>query len=396
MNLTGWQERTAPRPFADRLLGDWGGQRTKLAQRGMSFDISYAAFTQGLFSGSGSKEFEFGNRFDFSTTLDTTKLGWWKGGYIRFHAEYFGGDLSSNLGGAVLPTNAGMKLPIDGKDQLTISNLALTQAFNPTTTVTLGRINTVDLLGGDPFFGGNGNTRFQHLAFVAPPNGLFPPVLYGAIYNQATAPLGYSLVVFDPNDQTQESFPRGLFRDGVSVSGSLKYSKLTAGRPTTYTLTAIYSSADSLDLRDALLPPGFATRSKEDSWHGSLQVGHVLRQYADRPQANVSLALKAGVSDGNPNPYQSFVTGGVIGRGTQRTRPNDSFGFGYFRYQFSRDLRQVAAPLLRIRSEEGFEAFYDYALGPGVGLTFDLQYVKPADGRRDNVFAGGLRLTFRF
>lgn len=47
----------------------------------------------------------------------------------------------------------------------------------------LGKINAVDLIANDPFYGGWGNTRFMNVAFVAPPSGLFPPVITGGVFS---------------------------------------------------------------------------------------------------------------------------------------------------------------------------------------------------------------------
>ena len=61
------------------------------------------------------------------------------------------------------------------------------------------------------------------------------------------------------------------------------------------------------------------------------------------PKHGVGLFFAFGASDGNPNPIKySFLTG-IGGKGVMPGRPDDTFGIGFARTQFSNDL----VPLLR-------------------------------------------------
>lgn len=116
---------------------------------------------------------------DGYASFDTEKLGWWKDGTLSLHAEYHYGNLSSNLGGVLLSSNVGMLLPLSNGLELT--NISLIQSLGSRSSLIIGKINLLDLLANDPFFGGAGVSRFLNLAFSAPPSGLAPPVTIGGI-----------------------------------------------------------------------------------------------------------------------------------------------------------------------------------------------------------------------
>lgn len=382
--------------FADRLTSDWGGARTRMAERGLTADLDWTNYYQGLMSGDGDKSWEYGGRADAYLNVDTEKSGLWSGGVIKFHAEYFSGDLAPNLGGVALPGNLGMRLPNPGDgDKVELTNLTLAQRFGDRTNLILGRINTVDLLASDPFFGGGGVTRFWNLAFAAPPNGLLPPVISGGILSYGAAPLTWTLMLFDPNDRTQDNGLDNLFDDGVNISLGAKLSGRIDGRTSSIALTGIHSPKDSIDLGTVLLPANLKTEEKSQSWHASVQLAHYLYEIPDRPGAGWGLFGKFGISDGNPNPYKAFFTGGIGGKGLVASRPDDSFGIGYFYYDFSDDLQNAFDSLAEFDNEQGLEVYYDLVVVSGVHLAVDLQYTDPATGANDNAFSGGLRLRFR-
>ena len=382
--------------FADRLTGDWAGARNGMADHGVTFDLDSTNYYQGLLEGAGDHSFDYGGRFDAYLNFDTGRLGWWSGGQLRAHAEYFFGDLDSNLGGTVASTNLGMRLPNPGDpEDLVVTNISLAQRLNETMSLIVGKINTVDLLANDPFFGGAGTDRFLNVAFAAPPNGLVPPVIIGGILSVRQAPVVWTFMVYDPEDRTRDYLPGDLFDTGVNVSASVRYGTTLAGRTSSIALTAIYSTADALDLRDVLLPPGLETGIRSDSWHVGLHVSHFLRESAVSPGDGWGLFVRMGASDGNPNPFQAWISGGIGGRGLFASRPDDRFGIGYFYYSLSDDLQRAVAPFTRVDNEQGIETFYDLPATPWLRVAIDLQYVNPATADQ-NAFVAGVRAKIQF
>jgi hypothetical protein len=172
--------------------GDWWGARTDLASRGVNLRLYATGYYQGQWSGDegfftaedgrGTK-FLTGGRLDALIDLDTTKLGLWRGGGFHAHLELEGGRVPGFRGGALWPVNAGAILPLATPEELEATSLYYSQRWGGTSLL-VGKINVIDLLANDPFFGGWGIDRFMNLVFVAPPSGVVPPVIMGGVLAQ--------------------------------------------------------------------------------------------------------------------------------------------------------------------------------------------------------------------
>jgi porin len=382
--------------FSDRLTGDWGGVRTTLADHGVTLDFDWTNYYQGLLEGEGSKQFEYGGRIDALLNFDTGKLGLWEGGLLRTHTEYRYGDLNANLGGVLIATNAGLILPTGKKEEVIVTSIHLAQRFGDNVNLLLGRINAVDLIAADPFFGGAGQTRFMNVAFSAPPSGVTPAVIMGAVMTVKAAPFNWTFMVYDADDQTHDYWPDDLFGDGVNVSVTASYGGHVMGRTSAASVYYTYSTKDGTNLGELLLPPELQTGDKGHAKHYGVQFSHFLRENPEHPGEGFGLFLKIGASEGNPNPFQGSLIGGVSGKGLLDARPNDTFGLGYFYIDFSDALQSTLDPLVAFNDEQGVEAFYNFVVKDWLIVSADLQYVNPALGDTDNAFVGGLRARIRF
>jgi porin len=377
------------------LTGD--GWRSKLRDRGVTFDFEFTQFYQGLAAGTGSKDFDYGGRFDALINLDTGKLGLWKGGGFHTHLEYRYGWLAAFQDGILFPVNTGEILPVGSPDAVVASSLYFSQQFGDRASLLIGKINAVDLLAGDLFFGGWGTQRFMNIAFVAPPSGVVPSVLIGAIASVKIKPVVLTFMVFDPNDQTKTYWPDDLFNDGVNLSLGVTYAGTISGRPTTYGLTATYSTKEGADLNNVLLPPNLQTNStKQGSYNVAFQFSHLFHQNPTNPREGWGVFFKAAIADGNPNPIQSSLIAGLGGKGLIPGREQDSFGLGFYYYNFSDDLQDAVDPLVNFVDEHGIELYYSYAITPWFSLTGDLQYINPANQDSGDALVLGLRTRIRF
>ncbi len=104
--------------------------------------------------------------------------------------------------------------------------------------------------------------------------------------------------------------------------------------------------------------------------------------------------LMAGLADEDTNPVQWSIAGGVGGRGLMASRPNDSFGIGYFII----DVKDgVVANLIGLKStEQGVEIYYEAELTPWFHVTPDLQIVDPGLSASETVVILGLRGNISF
>ena len=118
--------------------------------------------------------------------------------------------------------------------------------------------------------------------------------------------------------------------------------------------------------------------------------------------------FRFGFSDGQANPIKYHYNVGIGGKGVVPGRPDDTFGIGWSRVEFSKDL----VPILRrtldlgLEREDAVEAYYNVAVTPWLGVTLDLQVVEPglrktlsSSGQLTNVdtaVIGGARAFIRF
>lgn len=386
-----WSERS-------RLSGDWGGSRTRMEDVGVKLDADATLFYQGLVRGTGPKSFEFGGRLDGFAKLDTGKLGLWDGGGVVAHLEYVTGNLPGSLGGSFFPTNSGMEFPSDASDKLVATSLYVTQRFERASLL-VGKINALDLLENDLFFGGWGTRRFMNAVFAAPPSGLVPPVFMGAIGSYRWDSASVSLWVYDPKDRTNDYTPAGLFDDGVTLYLTPSWSTLVGGRPTTFSLTGIYTTKSGVDFSSISQPYRAAVpfSTKQGSYSVGFQVSHMLHVDPGNPRRGWGVHAKGAVSDGNPNYVQRSIIAGLGGTGLFRGRDLDAFGAGYFYYDLSDDLQAMLSPGNdRFRDEQGAEVYYAYALAPWCFVTADIQYIAPPRRSLDNALIAALRLNVRF
>lgn len=383
-------------PFTSKLTGDWGGFRRSLAEQGLSLDLEHTQFYQGLLSGDGYDDWDLGGRVDAFFNIDTGKFGLWQGGGLRTHSEYRYGDLRGRQGGALWPVNTGTVLPLGAADQIVASSIYLTQSIGKNINFMLGKINAVDLLASDPFFGGWGIHRFQNIALVAPPSGVVPPTIMGAIASIKTSPITWTLMAFDPSDRTNDYWPDDLFSDGVNLSlGATHVGKL-AGRTTIYNLTGTYSTQDGANLGELLLPADLKTGDKNRSYSVSFQFSHYFKQHSSQPGDGWGFFIKGALADGNPNPIQRSVIGGIGGKGLFPSRREDTFGIGYFFYHFSDALQDSVNAFANLDNEQGLEAFYNVAVTPWFRIGGDLQVIDPAFGSNQIAVVGGLRANISF
>lgn len=382
-------------PTRDTLTGDWFGVRNTLRERGIVMDLSWTEFYQGMFAGDGNEDFEFGGRADALIHLDTGKLGLWDGGGFHTHVESRFGDAPGFRGGALWPVNTGLILPVAEYESVVASSLYFTQKLGDFSMM-LGKINAVDLVANDPFYGGWGNTRFMNVAFVAPPSGLLPPVIMGGVFSYRMKPFSFTFMAYDPDDQTSEYWVDQLFNDGVVLALSGTWAGELDGRATTFTLGGKYDTGEGSDLSEVLLPPDLKSGAKDGSFSVSADFTHLLYETPDHDGKGLGVYLKTAIADGNPNPIQGSVIAGLAGHGIIPGRPLDVFGVGYFYYDFSDDLQDATSPLVSFDDEQGLELFYNLAVTPWFRLSADVQWINPATGANDDAVIGALRTQIAF
>lgn len=381
---------------AQGVLGDWGGVKTGLKDAGVSVNAEVTGYGLALVSGEGRKDIAPMGRFDLFVDLSTEKLGLWKGGVFRTHSEIRFGETRSNFSGTLLPQNATALLPLGGKGRFVASSIHLAQSLGPKTTLLIGKINALDLIGADPVLGGYGTKRFLHTAFALPPSGVVPPVLMGAVLVQKSSPVEWTFMVFDPNDRTNKYWVNGLFKDGVNFSISPSYPFTIDGRSASVGLTVGLSTKRGADLENVLLPPELQGGGEKGSYNIALSFTHRLIESAAVKGKGLDLYFESAIADGNPNPFQGSLTLGMVGSGLVPGRPQDSFGLGAFWFNFSNDLQAAVEEVTEFDDEAGMEAWYSLGVAQGLHVSGHVQLVDPANGDNPLAVTAGVRANLVF
>jgi porin len=364
------------------LTGNWGGARTSLAERGITLRADATGFAQGVVAGGSDRRWDGSGRADIFVDADSGRMGLWAGTGLHTHGEIRFAEPRGNFGGQLLPSNTGAVLPLTGPGQFEATSIYISQRLDQRTRLLVGKINVIDLLARDPFFGGWGTQRFMNLVFVAPPSGVVPPTIMGSVLVHRGSPITLTVMVFDPNDRTGNYWVDGLFADGVNISVGATWNGAIGGRPSSFGMTSTVSTKRGQDLGDVLLPPGLESSTRKGSYNISLQASHLLVESPTAAGQGLGLYLRAAVADGNPNVLEQSAIVGIAGHAMVAGRPRDSFGVGAFYYKFSNVLQDTVSPLATFKDERGIEAWYSLAVAPWLKLTGDAQLISPARGKQ--------------
>ena len=163
----------------------------------------------------------------------------------------------------------------------------------------------------------------------------------------------------------------------------------------------------------ALLTPTQPANRNSSSWAINYGFDQYFWQPDGDPKHGIGLFFGFGASDGNPNPIKySFLTG-IGGKGVVPGRPDDTFGLGVARTQFSSAFLSFLSQRLDLglQHEDAVEMYYNAAITPWLNLTADLQIIDPGLKRTlsssssqllprltsvDTAVVAGFRLRVRF
>jgi len=116
------QAQTAPASGASeadlwsrpQLTGNWGGGRDWLSAHGVTIDANSVYTLQSVVDGGANRGDQTGNLFsgDLAFKLDTSKAGWWPGGFLSARLEGRAGDSVLRRAGATSPVNNDALFPL--------------------------------------------------------------------------------------------------------------------------------------------------------------------------------------------------------------------------------------------------------------------------------------------
>jgi porin len=424
-----------------RLTGDWGGLRDELGQKGIVLDVDLLLTPQVVMGGGRNTGGDFWGNMDYTLNVDTQKLGLWPGGFFKVSADTgFGSNIFQNAG-TIVPVNTAALIPAPDDRTTALMNATLTQFLSPQFGVTAGKLNLLD--AGETEFYGNYRTQFMNAAFNFPmtfallplstfgggvvvlprddillsglaigPNGApisndvgqaFHGVLIlgnGKLTVKPFGLVGHQSLGFTWNNQNRFS----LDQDPSNIARLLLDQRFPLLANPGPVLTQILASRFP-----NLLVPTQPLNRANNSWTISYTFDQYFWQPDGDPKHGVGVFFAFGASDGNPDPIQYAYLAGIGGKGVVPGRPDDSFGIGLARTQFSGSFLPFERQQfnLGLQREDAIEMYYNMAITPWMNLTSDLQIVdsglnkaiSPTTGKLtgiDTVVVAGARLQVRF
>lgn len=386
------------------LTGDWGGWRTKLADRGVTLSVDLLQVYRGVVDGGVDENDAYGGSADYELHVETERLGLWPGGFMRVFAESrFGKFVNADAGVIIAPDIDGL-FPLP-ENITTLTSVSYVQFLAEWVAILGGKLETLD---GDQnaFASGRGKTQFSNLAFVLNPT-LLRSVPYSALGGGLlfVLPEGlgtYSIMALDALGQPDVSGFEDAFDHGTVVAQELRLGYHPLGLPGHFTLGGAWTSRnvaildqDRRLILDAIVgnDPIDVERSG-DSWAIYTNFDQYLFVEKDDPTQGIGLFFRFAQGDERNNPIERFYSFGFGGGGIIPTRDRDTFGVGFYLLDVSDQLPPSIER--RVHGGKGFEVFYNVEALPWLHVTPDLQVVEPSVKRRDTAVVLGLRMKIDF
>ncbi|MFC1677978.1 carbohydrate porin [Planctomycetota bacterium] len=393
--------------FNSKLTGDWYGQRTKLANDGITLDIDMIQTFQGVLDGGLESDWKYGGSLDYWLKLDFQKLGLWPGAFVELRAETQFGEFINSDTGSILATNTDGFFPLPNQHKTTLSHVVFTQFLSESFAVFFGKIDTLD---GDNnhFAGARGKENFMNQNFVINPVTLrtspYSSLGAGAVFFFPNAahknPATLAISVLGADGQPDTAGWDDDFENGEVYA--IEYSQPTRffDLPGNQLFGATYSNKDFTALdqdRRTILSSllGFGTLPKEEgSWCGYYNFSQYLVTEEDDETQGFGLFGRYGIADKETSPIEAFYSIGLGGKGTIEGRDNDTWGIGYYYIRLSDELPSALKSITE--DPQGFEVFYNIEVSPSVHITPDLQIVNPARSNFSTAVIAGCRVKIDF
>jgi porin len=410
-----------------------------MAKRGVYLDLDLLQILQGVMTGGNARDVSYWGEASYTLNVDTGKAGLWPGGFLKIHALSSYGTSANRDAGALLPLTTASLLPALDEPGTALMNLTYTQFLTTWLGVIVGKLET---LGGDA----NEFAHDYHSDFAAAgfnfnlTNALVPlSAIGGGVVLLPWKGAIVTAVVLDPDGTPNDDFG-DPFSKGVVVTAEGRTAIAPFGLVGHQTLGFAWSNKEriSLDQDPAniarlllverfprlatlgprlqafierffpnLLAPVSPPTRESDAWN----VYYNFDQYLWHPQGDtkrgIGIFFRFGVSDGEVNPVKYHYSAGIGGKGVVPSRPRDTFGIGWSRIEFTDKLLPFVRDRLRLGlgHEDVYEAFYNVAVAPWLGVTVNLQVVDQGLARTatgaglasvDTAVIGGLRVFVRF
>ncbi len=317
---------------------------------------------------------------------------------LNFRPEYTWGKSSNGLIG-LIPNNTALFRP-EGAGDFDLG-INVKKVWRNGTNLTVGKINSLDLVGTLPIVGSDGHYGFQNLGLAFPPTAVIPNTWVGALLEVPKKDWIFRTWVYDPASQYQRTGFETAFESGVAFLGAATRIARIGGKPGFYTVALVGSTrtGPAVDILPRALtpPPGGNFGDARGELAVQLSAYQYLSLNPRQRGKGIGILARFQASAGDPTflDYSGYI--GIAGNPAKR--PQDRFGLAYFHYSLTDELVDDIAFRLGLEDEQGVEAFYTLGLGglaKGFELTANAQVIDSAIAFRDTGVIAGLRLTAGF
>lgn len=400
--------------FSERthLLGDLGGIRTDLAEKGLTIDVNFLQYLQGVNRNGDDQGSRYGGQLKYDITLDLDRMGVMPGGLLQIQAMSRYGSSVNGISGSAMPVNSSASAPttanLDDDVDFYIPKIVYTQFLSKNFALTLGKITTYAQT--NEFSSGEGDTQFMNLNFVAPISpALFIPysLLGGGAVVMPTSDLSFTFLVGTSGDTSNHSGFHYI-DDGRFALGKVSYQYNLDGLPGGFTNQFAYgwdNEFNEINGRLIIEESDLSIKSTDTTWMNSFDVWQYL--FVEEGQINkvdisngkqdlqgVGIFSRIQFADKDTNPLDYVVSLGLNGKGLIDGRDNDTMGiaYNYSKFQDSRFVNSSAFD----GSTSAWEVFYNIELTPAIHLTMDVQVIDSAGSNIDTSLILGSRLQITF
>ena len=401
------------------LLGDWGGLRTSLYQKGIDFQLGFTTEAGYNAAGGDDKLLRNADQFAFGVTLDMDKLVGLKGGKFQVTiTDRNGENLSAvaNLGTLMQVQEIYGRGNTFRWTQFWYDQLF----FDGIVDIKAGRLG----VGEDfmPF-----SCSFMNLSFC----GSLPGNIVSTWYNWPVSqwatrikvnvtPEWYGQIGFyninPKNVQTSDVFklnnPPGTIGTLIPVEVGWTPKLFEARLPGAYRLGYWYDSSNQPNVflaangQPLVLSPGVPPlmENSESGWYAMAQQ-QVTTVYGDASRGLTLFANFVQADRDTATIDQLFVVG-LYYTGPFDARPQDDIGFAFGRTHVNNNVAQGQqlqnanglGPVAVQTNEYPFELYYTFNVGNWLALRPNLQYIVHPGGtsQNDNVVVLGLKASVKF
>ncbi len=423
-----------------RLTGDWFGFRDEMGKRGVVFDLDFLQILQGTATGGRDTGVSYGGTAEYTLNVDTGKLGLWPGGFFKVYAMSGFGDSENADAGAISAVNMAALLP-EPQTSTALMNLTYMQFFTTWIGVFAGKSYMLDADANE--FAHNYRTQFLNFGLNFNQAAVLGPVSAwgGGIVIIPWKDALLTVSVLDPDGTPSDNSLDDAFSNGVLVGSEGRVTIRPFGLVGHQLVGGYWSNKERLTIEQdpsniarflltprfprledpgpllrrilerffpQLLVPVQPAKTQDYTWTIYYNFDQYLWNPGSDPTRGIGMFFRFGASDGQVNPVKYAYNVGFAGNGVVPGRPDDTFGLGWSRIQFSNNF----VPFLRdtlhlgLNNEDAVELYYNFAATKWLGLTVDLQIVNPglkktltSSGQLkdvDTAVVGGLRAFMRF